>query len=85
MLPTTNLDILRRMRNGPADGLPDEVRAYVRTEYNGDAATVLAEIAQAGRVGSAKPTPTSARAKGRGFARFFASLAARFARPEESP
>lgn len=84
MRPTTNLDILRRMRNGPADGLPDEVRAYVRSEYHGDAAGVLAEIAQAGRVGSAKPTPKPARAKGLGFARFFAALAARFARPEEA-
>lgn len=57
MLSTTNLDIVRRTYDGWMNaGVPADLQAYVRSEYNGDATYVLGEITRAGRVKPATPS-----------------------------
>ncbi len=51
MIPTATIEGVGRMRDAWASkGLSQELQAYVRSEYRGDASAVLAEIARAGRV-----------------------------------
>jgi hypothetical protein len=78
MVPTTNLDIVRRMREEAwrTPGMDPAVQSYARSEFGGDAGYALAEFAYAGRAASAKkerPVRTSwARRLGEKIARWFA-------------
>lgn len=78
MLPTTNLDIVRRMRPDlMASRLPEDVRVYARLEYGGNADYAWTLLAQASRRREhvAKPKRTGA------IGRLVAAIAGRFSRP----
>ncbi len=65
-------------------GVPADLAAYIRTEYNGDHGYVLAAIARAGRATPAiRRAPWTSRVA-RSFGRLSEALANAFARPSGS-
>jgi len=83
MLPTTNLDIVRRMRPDPiANRLPEAVRAYTRLEYDGNARYAQAALVREAKGRDARPHGASGPRDGRAIRRIVAAIAAWFARAE---